>query len=244
MIGMSPYSLCLWTHPFTSRRELEAEGARNEVGFADERVEMDLHTGTHIDSLGHCWIGETGFNQRSMPDTVGNRGLKELGIDQVPPLLGRGVLVDLVQASGRPLEAGAVIAPSDLEAAMRLQGTHIEAGDMVLIRSGWGRYYGRDNGKYASTFPGIGVDAAIWLADHRVSLVASDTMALEVYPPESEEAPWAVHQLLLARFGIYILENAYLEEVASSTHYEFLCVCLPIKFQGGTASPVRLIAVV
>jgi kynurenine formamidase len=214
------------------------------VGFADERVEMDLHIGTHLDALGHCWIGDQGFNQMRVLDVVDDKGLAQLGIERVPPLVTRGVLLDVVHVRGRPLEAGEVITPADLEAAVRRQSCIIEPGDIALIRSGWGRHYGQDNALYAGAAPGIGVDAATWLANQQVCVVGGDTMTLEVYPPEAASSPWAVHQFLLATRGTYILENAYLEAIASSGQYSFLCACLPIKFRGGTASPVRLVAVV
>lgn len=243
MSMMSPYSLCMWSHPIASQRALEADGARNGAAFADERVEMDLHIATHIDSLGHCWIGEEGFNRRRMLDAVGNWGLLQLGIENLPPLITRGVLLDVAGVRGE-LSPGHVISPDDLEATIREESVAIEPGDLVLVRTGWGRYYSDDKQAYLGKAPGLGVAAASWLADMRVSVIGTDTMAFEVLPPEDASAPWAVHQELLARRGVYILENAALDAIANARHHTFLCVCFALKFRGGTASPVRLVAIV
>lgn len=241
---MSPYSMCMWSHPLVSQRGMEAEGALNGAGFADERVEMDLHTGTHIDALGHCWIGDSGYNAKRMLEVVGNWGLIELGIENVPPLIARGVLLDIARLKGRRLGAGEVIAVSDLSHALEAASLEIGAGDIVLIRTGWGEYYGSQNAMYVDKAPGLGLDAARWLADRGVAVIGSDTMALEVLPAEDPSAPWVVHQHLLAARGVYILENADLQAISDAGHHEFMCACLPLKFRGGTASPVRLTAVV
>jgi kynurenine formamidase len=52
------------------------------------------------------------------------------------------------------------------------------------------------------------------------------------------------HIILLVRHGIYIMENLFLEDLARDQVYEFLFVCLPLKIQGATGSPIRPIAVV
>ncbi len=239
---MSPYSMCMWSHPEVSRRDMAAEGAENGVAFADERVEMDLHTGTHVDGLGHCWVGGTGFNRRAVEDVAGSSGLRELGIEHLPPLLGRGVLLDVAALDG-PLAPGEPVSVAHLQAASRSQQCDIEAGDIVLVRTGWGRFYDADPARYAGDAPGMGVEAAVWLGDRHPSAVGIDTIAFEVLPAEDAKWPWRVHEELLTRRGVYLIENAALEEAASRLRRPFLCGCFAIKFGGGTASPVRLVAV-
>jgi kynurenine formamidase len=241
---MSPFAQCMWSHPDVSRRWYEQQGATNGVGFADERVEMDLHTGTHIDAIGHVCAGERMYNGRRVADVVGNRGLHELGIEHLPPVVSRGVLVDVAGARGGELEPGEVITADDLAGTLAKNGVTLRRGDVVLIRTGWARYYEADNARYVDAAPGIGVEAAHWLCDQGVVAVGSDTMVLEVVPDESPENPYAVHQLMLVDEGVYIIENAMLEEVAAARHHEFLCLCLAPKFLGATASPLRLAAVV
>jgi kynurenine formamidase len=183
---LSPYVMCLWQHPFQSRRDRAARGVRNGAAFADERVEMDLHTGTHIDALGHAWYHGVGHGGIAVEDAVGPQGLLELGAEHVPPMVARGVLLDAAAVRGRELGAGEVISSTDLERAASSAGCEIGAGDIVLIRTGWGPLYEQDPGRYASSWPGIGIDAARWLTSRRVLAVGADNVALEVSPGELE----------------------------------------------------------
>lgn len=239
----SPYALCMWSHPLASQRENARAGAENKVGFAVERVELDLHTGTHIDALGHCVAGSSMHGGLLIEDVVTNAGLSRLGIENVPPLVARGSLVDVPAVVGRPLELGEVITVETIEQALRRQESDIDAGDIVLIRTGWAEHYGVDNQRFLEGWPGIGIDAARWLKEREVVAVGADTHALEVWPSQDSHVHWPVHQELLVHSGIYIIEHANLEELARRAVYTFLCLCLPIRFVGGTASPIRLTAV-
>ena len=236
--------MCMWSHPAASRAEHARAGAENDVGFAVERVEMDLHTGTHIDALGHCVIGPSMHRGLTVDEAVANGGLTHLGIDTAPPIIARGILLDMPAAFGRALESGEAISVDAIRSALERADSEVEPGDVVLIRTGWARYSGTDNERFLNSWPGIGIDAARWLADQKVIAVGADTHALEVWPPEDEHTHWPVHQEFLVRAGIYIIEHANLEELARHEAYRFLCLCLPIRFVGGTASPVRLTAIV
>ncbi|MGH2594416.1 MAG: cyclase family protein [Actinomycetota bacterium] len=241
----SPYSLCLWSNPYIGRQWYrDHEGATNDVSFADERVSMDLHTGTHIDALAHAWVGEETYNGHRFNDVLGNWGLKKLGIEHVPPLVCRGLLIDVPAYRGRELEPGEVITAEDVEGALGARGLQVRPGDIALIRTGWSRYYGVNNAAYVGASPGIGVRAAESLAESGVVAVGADTMGLEVYPGEQDGILYPVHQFLLARAGVHIIEQAMLDDIAAEGVGEFLCVCAAPKFEGATAAPVRLTAVI
>ena len=239
----SPYALCMWSHPLTSQRENANAGAENEVGFAVERVEFDLHTGTHIDALGHCVAGSSMHGGLAVDEVVTNAGLRLLGIEKVPPLVARGSFLDIPAVTGRELEPGEVITARTIQRALHRQGSDIRGGDIVLIRTGWAQHYAVDNSRFLDSWPGIGVDAAAWLRERDVVAVGADTHALEVWPSEEKRNHWPVHQEFLVHAGIYIIEHANLETLAEHGVYNFLCLCLPIRFVGGTASPIRLTAV-
>jgi kynurenine formamidase len=243
MAGMSPYAICWWQHPLSSRRALEQAGARNGAAFADERIEMDLHTGTHIDALGHAWAAGAGFGGIAVEDAVGAHGLTRLGVEEVPPLIARGVLLDVAATCGRELRGGEVVTTADLQRAADARDCALNAGDIVLIRTGWGRHYAADPERYAASWPGIGIEAARWLTSHDVLAVGADNIALEVYPEERADACAPVHLHMLAGTGTYIIEQANLEELATMRPTSFLCLCLPSRFVGATASPIRLTAV-
>jgi kynurenine formamidase len=239
---MSAYSMCMWSNPISSRHFLEeTNGIENAIGYADERVEFDLHTGTHIDALGHTFANDRTYNGFTVRETVTNWGLKRLGIENLPPVVARGVLIDLPTLKGRDLEPGEVVTVTDLRRALSGQEIELDQGDVVLIRTGWARYYSEPE-TYVAAWPGIGLDAARWLVARNVSVVGADTMGLEVYPDEVATVHAPVHQYLLARSGVYILEQANLDPLADAGVYSFLCLCLAPRFVGGTAAPVRLVA--
>jgi kynurenine formamidase len=245
----SPFVISMWSHPFVSQRNYIRRGATNGVGFADERIEFDTHTGTHIDALGHTCQGETMYNGLKVADVVTNRGLNDLDSTQIPAIISRGVLIDAGPADDNPADdnpgcAGDAIDRARLEKLARAQGVQVERGDVVLIRTGWGRYYQTDNEKYVSGHPGISLDAARWLADQGAVAVGADTMSVEVVPSERPEDPYPVHQYLLVTRGVFLIEQIDLEELARLGVHEFLCCCLPPKLAGATGSPLRLVAVV
>jgi kynurenine formamidase len=240
---LSPYVMCLWQHPYQSWRSRAAEGVTNGTGFADERVEMDLHTGTHIDALGHGWQHGRGFGGITLEEAVGAQGLRSLGVEHVPPMIARGVLLDVAAVRGRSLEAGEVVTVDDLKRAAAATGAGVRSGDIVLIRTGYGRLYIEDPDRYGAAWPGIGKEAAPWLTSKGVLAVGADNMALEVHPEERSDESMPVHMHMLVETGTYIIEQANLDPLAALAPSEFLCLCLPLLFVGATASPIRLLAV-
>jgi kynurenine formamidase len=238
----SPFVISMWSHPLVSQRVHYERGTRNGVAFADERIEFDAHTGTHIDALGHTSANGAMYNGVPVADTVHNHGLTDLDASRIPPLLTRGVLLDTVAVKGRFLEAGEPVEAEDLEQASRLVPGGVQAGDIVLVRTGWARHYGSDNLRYAVTAPGISESASTWLADQKVAAVAGDTMSIEVTPFQDPTNSDPVHLNLLVRRGVYMIEQCNLEP-AEIRGREFLCCCLAPLFSGATGSPLRLVAV-
>jgi kynurenine formamidase len=156
---------------------------------------------------------------------------------------GPAVDVAAIKAVER-MKAGEVISGRDIEEALRKQGTApVGEGDVVLIRTGHGRLWMKDNMTFAAGEPGIGMDAGNWLCSRKITLVGTDTWASEAVPHEDPERPFQVHQLLLVRHGIYNLENLDLEELARDKVYEFAFVFAPLRLKGATGSPGNPIAV-
>ena len=119
----------------------------------------------------------------------------------------------------------------------------LHEGDVVLIRTGHGQLWMKDNAAFNSGEPGIGMAAGQWLCDQKITLVGGDSWATEVVPSENKERPFEVHQLLLVRNGIYNLENLDLEELARDKVYEFAFIFAPLRLKGATGSPGNPIAV-
>jgi kynurenine formamidase len=222
-----------------------ATGAPDSNGCrsAEDYLIMGMHGHTtHLDALGHVWSGEELYN--GFPDaTVRSTGMRRCGIDKAGPIATRGVLLDLAAwKEVDHLEAGETVSAADLDQCALAQGVDVGAGDAVLLRTGWSLVYASDPASYERAWPGIGLEAASWLAARDVVLVGADNPAVETRPfPEGTTAP--VHQLLLRDHGIYLLELLDLEALAADAAHEFLFLTLPLRVRGATASPVNPVAI-
>lgn len=232
-----------WRNTIRHRRNL---GAENDAGSNLERIEMNVHVGTHIDALGHFSIGDELYGGRDAFAAVGDHGLVDLGIENCPPIIARGVCLDLSGLDGGShLEAGRAITADDLARTADAAGVEIRAGDVVCLHSGWGRYYVTDNAKYCSGEPGIDEDAARWLTQRDVVAIAADSMAVEVLPnPRHPTLMMPVHQHCLTESGVYLIENLFTDELVRDGVARFCFILLPVPFKGATGSPAQPIAMV
>lgn len=203
------------------------------------------HSGTHIDAICHQADAQMLYGGIPAAEACSSKGFTAHAIEEVPPLMAPGVLLDAAAARGvRSLDAGHLVTAADLEGCCRRQGVEIKAGDVVLVRTGNALYW--DDPERFLAGPGMDGSAAEWLAAKGVLAVGADNMAWDVIglrdPRTNCQLPG--HLILLARHGIYIIENLQLEELASAGHSRFTFICMPLKFIGATGSPVRPIAVV
>jgi kynurenine formamidase len=226
------------------RHEDEYEETRPRTGAAGIIVCAE-HTGTHIDALCHQsddLVLYGGVKVDSGVQTA--RGFTRLGVEEVPPILAPGVLLDAAAGKGvEELEPGHAVTAGDLEACCERQSVSVEPGDVVLVRTGNARYWD-DAARYLAG-PGMAASASYWLAERGVLAVGADNMAWDAPGLRDPElGPLPGHLILLARYGIYIIENLALEELAAVGGYRFDFICTPLKFVGATGSPVRPVAVV
>jgi kynurenine formamidase len=222
---------------------------KNQGVYHDDLFSGEIgQIGTQLDGLGHVGVridGDDYFYNGFRRTQFGTAyGLEKLGIENVGVFFTRGVLLDVAatRAAAR-MKSGDVVTPGDIESALKAAGTSINEGDAVLIRTGHGQLWMKDNAAYAGGEPGIGMEAARWLCERKIVLVGTDNWATEVVPPEDPERPFPVHQMLLVRNGIYNLENLDLEELAKNKVYEFAFIFAPLRLKGATGSPGNPIAV-
>jgi kynurenine formamidase len=206
------------------------------------------HGSPTIDALGHISTNGKLYGGLDAAASEGPQGLKELGIENYPRerLVNRGVLLDV--ARFRRVDAlapGQEVTADDLETTAKAQGVEVRAGDSVLIRTGYGRFFTADKAKYLGVRPGIGESGARWLAAKKVFLTGTDTLTYDVFPATGSVFP--AHRVLIAESGIYIVENMNLEELgevlAASGAREFPLVLNPLRFRGATASPLNAFAI-
>jgi kynurenine formamidase len=224
---------------------------RHEPGLEERRTSASgmivttEHAGTHIDALCHQAEDLRMYGGVEVtPEIQTSAGFTELGVDSVLPMVKRGVLLDVAAANGGELPPEYRITEDDLRRVSRQQEVSIAPGSVVLVRTGNGAYW-EDPERYLKA-PGVDRSGSEWLAERNVFAVGIDNVVWDI-PGEFDptiQSTLPGHVILLVRAGIYIIENVYLEALAADGVSEFLFVCLPLKFQGGTGSPVRPIAVV
>ena len=220
-----------------------AAGRRRPGGFqvSEDTVVMPLHLGTHVDALCHAWYDDKLYNGYS-GDTMRSSGAERLGVDKMPPVVTRGVLLDFVRLRGGVLEPGVSIGAADLEAAAAAAGLRVERGDAVLLRTGWLESQKGVKQVDFDAEPGIDVEAAMWLVERDVAIVGADNFAIEVLPfPEGKVFP--VHQRLIRDFGVQLIEGLMLDPLVASGRQEFLFMASALPIVGATGSPLSPVAV-
>jgi len=217
----------------------------NRRGSNEELLTSEIgQVGTQFDGFAHQTIEDKVYNCYKLDDIATRTGFTKVGIEKVGTLMTRGVLIDVAALKGVDMLGETYeITVADLEQALQKQNQKLQPGDAVIINTGWGKLWGKDNARYMKSSPGIGVKAAEWLAKQDPMLVGGDTAPVEVSPNPDPEISLPVHQIMLVVNGIHLLENLKLDELASKRMYEFAFVMQPLKLQGFTGSTVAPTAI-
>jgi kynurenine formamidase len=248
--GHPPFQVITYRTPHGIRTAGDHEDflGRNDPGMAwfSELILGSAHTGAHIDALGHITSGEDSgwYNGLNEAEDSGDFGLAGGDVCSIPPVLARGVMIDVPAHLGRtPLPHSYPITVADVEGTLARQGVRLEPHDVVLVRTG---YMGLWPDAGCKEFHGAGItlETAQYLADSGAVVVGADTESLEVVPSIVDGNPHPVHIELLNHRAVHIMEMVYLEELARDQVYEFLFIVSPLKIRGATASMIRPVAVV
>lgn len=224
------------------------DSVRDDGGSAaNELFVTGGHVGTHVDALAH--VSHEGMLHGGVPaaDVQGAEGFQRHGIDELDPIVARGVLFDMPALHGVDRLAGGVgIGAEELKAAEERTGTRLEPGDVAIVRTGWGALWEDPEAflGHASGVPGPTEEGARWLAERGVRATGSDTTAYEQVAPGRGHALLPVHRLLLVDNGVPIIEMLDLEGLAAEAISTFCFILAPLKIVGGTGSPVRPLALV
>ncbi len=219
---------------FSNRRGSNEEIVISEIG----------QVGTQFDGFAHQTHEDSWYNCFKVSENSTRSGFSKLGVEKVGMLMTRGVLIDVAGVKGMEmLGDNYEITVQDLQAALKRQNVTLQAGDAVIIHTGWGKLYGKENARYVKSCPGIGVAAAEWLAKQDPMLVGADNWPVEVAPNPDKELSLPVHQIMLVVNGVHLLENLKLDELVSKKMYEFAFVMQPLKMQGGSGSTVSPVAI-
>ena len=214
------------------------------VSYTGTAISMYTHMGTHIDALVHFGLNGKVWNGFSAEAHLGDRGWQVAGAEKIPPLIARGVLIDVAATKGlEMLPDGYRVTRDDLVAALKKQDIELHEGDVVLIRTGRMKVY-EDAQAYMANPPGLGMAAARFLVEERgAMIVGADNLSFEAFPSELKTDYVPVHTYLLAEQGAPILELVYLEELSRDKVYEFAFIGGSLKLRGADAAPMRPIAI-
>ncbi len=213
------------------------------VSYTGAAISMYTHMGTHIDSLVHFGLNGKIWNGFSANEHLGDRGWDVAGAEKIPPIVARGVLVDVAAAKNLDmLPDGYRVTREDLITTLQQQRTEIQEGDVVLIRTGRMQVY-KDAATYMANSPGLGMAAARFLVEERgAMIVGADNLSFEAFPSEIETDYVPLHTYLLAEQGVPIIELVNLEALSQDEVYEFAFVGGSLKLRGSDAAPLRPIA--
>jgi len=212
---------------------------RAGFGFADDVLSVPTHGVTHLDALAHIWRGGQMYNGFSA-NSVTSRGAARLGIENVSPIITRGVFVDCAPGTARrPSEP---VHLDELKSLLADASVELRAGDALLIRTGW-MEAAADGQADATAWPGLDRDCGPWLADQDIVLAGADNPGVEAFPSSDPDCQVPMHVELLRGHGIYLAELMNLGELAAADRATFMFVVAPLPLVGGVGSPVVPIAV-
>jgi kynurenine formamidase len=213
--------------------------------YNDDLINGWAGIGTQIDGLGHIGIDNLYFNCNKSNDFAATDGLKKLGVEHIPAVATRGVVLDMAGYFNTDIvKEGTAFNRADIQGAMKRQGIQsIEKGDVVLFYTGWLKLLGKDNKRFGSVAPGLGRDGARYLASMNVAMIGSDTWSFEAVPFERGAGVFEVHQILIPMNGIHILELINTEELVKDQAWEFLFTLGPARITGGVQAIINPIAI-
>jgi kynurenine formamidase len=215
---------------------------RGGFGFADDWVAMPTHGVSHLDALSHVW--ESGLMYNGHPaNSVTSKGAGRCGIENVGPLVTRGVLVDLVGPDEPWLPPGEPVGADRLAAALAAGAVELQPGDALLVRTGW-LGAAAAGAADATAWPGLDADCADLLAAADVAIVGADNVGVEVFPSTVPGCQVPLHLALVRGCGVYFSELLDLDALAATGRDTFLLVLAPLPLVGAVGSPVSPVAVV
>lgn len=222
-----------------------AEGlGPTKTTYNDDILNCWTGIGTQLDGLGHIGQGERYFNGNKWGEFATMNGLKKLSADKVPPMVTRGVLLDMAGLMGVDVvKEGTAFNKAEIDAALKRQNLEIRQGDVVIFHTGWLSLIDKDPKRYAAAEPGLGREGARYLVSKGVVAVGADTWGLDAIPFEKDSGIFEVHQILLTMSGTYILENLNTGPLAQDKAWEFMFVLGQNKYQGSVQAMINPIAI-
>lgn len=225
---------------FTPSQEDGRAFGTNKFNYIDDVISGWVGVGSQLDGLGHAGIDNTFYNCTRAKDFLKADGITKFGIEKLPAIATRAVILDMVGLLGKdPVPEGTTFNRAEIEAALKKQNLSINKGDVVIFYTGWTKLIGKDDKRYSTGEPGLGIDGARYLASLNIAMVGADTWGLDAVPFEDPNVQWRVHQILLTENGIYIMENVDTEEAVKDGVYEGLLTLGPARITGAVQAIIN-----
>ena len=239
--GHRSYSLILYPHA----NEVMPPLGKFQGTSYDDYLATWLGIGTQIDGFAHFGINHRYYNGVTAADLFSPTGARKYGTHDIPPIVTRGVLLDMVEHFGADsmLDAGVPFNEPDIKAAAKAQGVTIGKGDVVIFHTGWQALASTDTERFMAGEPGLDVSGAEYLAGLGVAAVGADTWGLDVLPNPDPALVFPSHSVLLAKNGVHILENIQTAELVADGVNEFLFVLGVPRFEGAVQMVINPIAI-
>ncbi len=226
-------------------QEWGREAFTNGFNYNDDVFQGWFGIGSQLDGLGH--VGQHGvfYNCNEGKDFVQTTGVTKMGIEKVPPIVARGVVLDMAGHFGVDyMKGGQYFSVEDVEAVLKKQKLVIEEGDVVLFHTGWTEnMITKDPKTWGSQEPGISEEVAQYLADKNVVAVGADTWGVDVVPPQNKGNLFAGHLILMREHGIYILETMQTGPLVRDKAFEFFFVLGPHRIRGTVQAMIDPVAI-
>ena len=215
-----------------------------DITYNDDILQMWIGTGPQLDGLGHIGDDDIFYNCNKGEDFSFITGLTKMGIETVPPLVGRGVLINMAKHHGvSSMSGGQGITREDIKKAIKKQNIELKKGDIILFHTGWTDAKLKSSPEeWGASIPGITNDAAVYLSEFKPMAVGADTWGLGAVPPIEGDKVYYDHVTLIKENGIYILETMDTGKLAKENVTEFMFVLGQPKLKGAVQMIINPVA--
>ena len=215
-----------------------------DITYNDDILQMWIGTGPQLDGLGHIGDDDIFYNCNKGEDFSFITGLTKMGIETIPPLVGRGVLINMAKHHGvSSMSGGQGITREDIKKAIKKQNIELKKGDIILFHTGWTDEKLKSSPEeWGASIPGITNDAAVFLSEFRPMAVGADTWGLGAVPPIEGDKVYYDHVTLIKENGIYILETMDTGRLAKENVTEFMFVLGQPKLKGAVQMIINPVA--
>lgn len=239
--GVFPFTMLFESTPEDTEKSFKKLEKNSRISSSNEVIISSTHCSTHIDALCHMHLDGRVINKFNVEDIRTKKGWEKCGAETIPPIVGRGILLDIAKYLGKEkLEDDHIIGLDEVKNYLKDKKIRIEFGDIVCIRTGTIKdFYSED---YFRKAPGIGSEAANWMAEQGMCVLCSDHIAIDPLP--FRDFNNTTHVNMIYRNSIYLIEAVNLDELSNENVLEFFMICSAPKLTGCSGSWVRPVAII